>query len=701
MNRVRNRVSNKTIILMIIVFSVINILVSTVAAKTSIPYDYTLDSANNRIPIPKTYECVGVISNISDYFPDEGTAGSLNSPADIFIDATDNIYIADSNNNAVLKLNPDGELVAAVTAANGIDLKYPLGLYVDNEGDIYVADNGNKRILHLDGTGDYVEEFIEPKTSLINQELAVFDPTKIAMNSTNGYLYMILGKQFLTIDANNKFRGFIGSEKVSVDLAYLLFQLLGSETQKVKVGKRQPVPYNNFHITKDNDIYAVSMSRTNQIKQINSIGNNIYNPGFYGEMSYEDDGTPVYPFFVDVAVSSNGIITLAEQHSNKLYQYDNLGNLLTVFGGTGDNKGRFGVISSIAYDSKDRLYVVDSARNNIQIFEATTFIKQVQDATILYNQGRYDESMAIWKKVNLTASNYPNALSSIAKINFKQKNYKEALTSYFEVKDKTGYGKVIEKLRFELYLNHFTPIALLSVFIIGLLLWLLAFLYRKCEKAENLLYKNSQTKFRAFLRMCLLMFFHPVRALDLVKKHRDERNMYPVILLPLMVIIERLASILFTNFTVSSISPGEANLMFEVAIVIIPYLSLAVCVYGILSILSGEMKFYEGFAATAYSLTPFVVLTPLMILVSRVVSNAEASIFYSVQKLIYLWVVVLIVTAVYRLNNISVRKTALVCLLSIAGVAVIWVVALLIFAFTSQIVYFIKEINLELIGLSR
>ena len=93
----------------------------------------------------------------------------------------------------------------------------------------------------------------------------------------------------------------------------------------------------------------------------------------YGEMSFDETGTAVYPLFSDITVG-NGIITVAEQNSAHLYQYDSEGNLLAVFGGKGTLAGQFDVISSIAQDSQGRLYVLDSSHNTIQILEPTQMI---------------------------------------------------------------------------------------------------------------------------------------------------------------------------------------------------------------------------------------------------------------------------------------------------------------------------------------
>lgn len=670
-------------------------------AKTDFPHDYILDpEENERQPIPLTHECVQVIGNIEGYAPAEGDEGHLNAPRDIFIDQQDNIYISDSGNNTVLKLDPTGKLLCTITEANGKPLNYPLGVFVDGNGDIFVADNRNQRILHLDGEGTFVEEFVAPESELLSQELTVFDPAQLAVNSTNGYIYMLLGKQFLTLDARNHFKGLVGAEQVGFDFFDFLFRLFGSEKQKQKVGKRQPVSYNNFHITPDNEIYAVSMSETSQIKRINSIGNNTYPAGFYGEMDYDEKNKAVYPSFIDIAVTSGGMVTVAEQHSSRLYQYDKEGNLLAVFGGKGGNRSKFEQIAAIAYDSQDRLYVLDSSRGNIQVLAPTSFLRQVQQATALYQEGHYEESLAIWNEVNQTATNYPNAKLSIANIQFKQKHYSAALDEYYQAGSRSGYGKTVGQLRYQIYSDYFGLIVAVGLVVIVGLLWLIVFLRRKSLRAEASLYERRWSRPREFFKMCLLMVYHPTRGLAVLKRYRSRANLIPILLMPLLLILVRVVAVYGTSFTVASMRPQDANLLFEIAIVLIPYITLGFSLYGITSILSGEMTLYETFASLGYALVPMTIAWPLLTLVSNIVSSGEADLFHSAQAIFYVWTVLLVILSLNQLNDFTARKTIGVGALSVVGVAVVWVVVLLIFALTSQLGYFFMEIGSEFNALS-
>jgi DNA-binding beta-propeller fold protein YncE len=69
----------------------------------------------------------------------------------VAIDAHGNVFVADTGNNRIVKLSPEGVLLTTWgekgAAAGQFD--QPRWVTVDARGNVYVADFGNNRIQHL------------------------------------------------------------------------------------------------------------------------------------------------------------------------------------------------------------------------------------------------------------------------------------------------------------------------------------------------------------------------------------------------------------------------------------------------------------------------------------------------------------------------------------------------------------------------
>jgi uncharacterized protein (TIGR03437 family) len=113
----------------------------------------------------------GTITNVAGtgepgYSGDGGlaTQARLSWPAGLAFDAAGNLYIADEQNSAIRKVTPSG--IVQTVAGNGVAgsggdggaataarLAQPDGVAVDASGNLYIADSGNNRIRKVDTSG--------------------------------------------------------------------------------------------------------------------------------------------------------------------------------------------------------------------------------------------------------------------------------------------------------------------------------------------------------------------------------------------------------------------------------------------------------------------------------------------------------------------------------------------------------------------
>lgn len=422
-------------------------------------YNYTLDpSSGRRVYTPLAYK-------VSDYLVFEVEGESLKDASKVFIDKKGILYIVDTGNNRIIKSYKNGNVIGVYTEAGGKPFNEPKGIFVDEDGDMYIADTKNQRIVHLSANGEYVEEFGNLDSPLLGEDF-IFEPTNVCISPT-GYIYTTKGHSILTIDVNNEFRGYVGSIEIGFDLRRALIRMFATEEQKGRIARSLPPSYSNITISDDGIIYATSINTgSDQIIAINAVGKNIFPGGSFGE-TIDDEGNPIVPYFVDIAVDKNGFVYALEQKSGKVYQYTREGNLLVVFGGIGNKKGQFRMPSSLAVDENGNVYVLDSLRNDIQVFSPTKFIQTVHQAVLAHKNGEYDKAKKLWEEVLKVDASYSLAHKGIAKALMKEKKWKEAMIEYKEAGDMAGYSEAFMRYRLEFVRNNF--VIVFFVVVIGII----------------------------------------------------------------------------------------------------------------------------------------------------------------------------------------------------------------------------------------
>ena len=436
--------------------------------------DYTLNSDNSKAHIPLCYVTERVMDRFGEY-------GALKEAEDLFYDQSGNLFIADTGNNRVLKCNLNGEVLWSYTGEGDRALSSPRGVFADENGIIYVADTANNRIACLSEKEGYIKSFVKPDSELLSDDLT-FDVTKVAAGQT-GYIYALKGKQFISMDENNEFKGFIGINNVKFSLTNLLIRILASDEQKKRITKPEPEPYANFTLGSDGMMYAVALDKSGQIKKLNAVGTNLFPDGSYGENYIGETGDVLFPSFSDISVSSAGIVTVSEENSCRIYQYDAEGRLLCVFGGKGKKEGRFMLPSSITEDSEGRLYVLDKLANNIQVMKRTPFIQSVHQALECYYNGDYDKAGDFWKETLTFNQSYELAHKNIAKTQYKSKDYRAAMDSYEKVNEAAGYSEAYDIYRHKIFREHFTLVVTVTVFLAAALIALIVFLKKAADRA--------------------------------------------------------------------------------------------------------------------------------------------------------------------------------------------------------------------------
>jgi murein DD-endopeptidase MepM/ murein hydrolase activator NlpD len=125
---------------------------------------YVADAGqNNRIRKITPDGMVRTLAGGSEGFADgQGSAAAFNTPSAIALDASGNLYVADTGNNSIRKVTPQGVVSTIAGDGNagyrdgpGRDAQFngPIGVAIDTNGSVYVADTYNDRIRKIASDG--------------------------------------------------------------------------------------------------------------------------------------------------------------------------------------------------------------------------------------------------------------------------------------------------------------------------------------------------------------------------------------------------------------------------------------------------------------------------------------------------------------------------------------------------------------------
>jgi hypothetical protein len=137
----------------------------------------------------------------------QGSAARFQNPAGIAVDASGNVYVADTTNSTIRKITPQG-LVTTLAGTAGLlgsadgtgpaaKFRKPTGVAVDISGDVYVADAQNYTVRKI--TPDGVVTTIVGQAGQVDPQVApgplpsrIATPSQIAVDPVSGKLFITM-----------------------------------------------------------------------------------------------------------------------------------------------------------------------------------------------------------------------------------------------------------------------------------------------------------------------------------------------------------------------------------------------------------------------------------------------------------------------------------------------------------------------------
>ena len=427
-------------------------------------YTYTYDYWGDVQYSPDAYEVAGTFTAV-----DFGLENKMTSPQGLFV-YEDYIYIVDTNNNRILELQRTGdttiELVREITEFTGdvevTTFNAPHDIAVD-EDYFYIADKSNGRVLKLTKDLEYVMSFTKPTDATFDQAME-FLPHKIVID-TAGRVYCIatnVNKGLIKYEPDGTFVGFVGATPATYNFMDYVWKKIATKAQRAQMENFVPTEYDNIYIEHEGFIYTTTTNVTeveidngsvDPVRRLNMMGSDILvrngNWVICGDVWVGNAGGYSGPsLLTDITAFENESYVALDRNRGRLFGYDDQGNLLFAFGGSGNVDGYFRTPSAIEHMGYD-LLVLDAVDCSLTLFTPTEYGNLIYEAMDLFKAGDYAGSETAWRKVIALNGNYDLAYIGIGRALLRQQRYREAM-DYFELKwDAENYSKAFQYYRKE------------------------------------------------------------------------------------------------------------------------------------------------------------------------------------------------------------------------------------------------------------
>ena len=691
------------------------------AAAEQVYHNYTYDYWGNPVESPESY------SPQKAYFSTDMGTTNMKLPQDMFVDSnTGKIYICDTGNNRIIVLDQNFKMIKEISefkidkdflnlapnqrSNSGIvspKLASPTGIFVDKQGLLYIADSENKRVVVSTVNGNVVRLLTKPGSD-VNFTGIDFIPMKIVVDES-GYVYLLCKGVYhgaVIYTPKGSFSGYFGANRTEVTLSLLtdyFWRGLYTAEQRAKMTKYVPIEFSNLDVDDDGFIYTTTLITTtysNHIKKFNHnstnvlAGNQVINNslvGFYGDPKRVWYNSEMYESrFTDICYR-NGFINALDMARGRVFQYDDNGTLVCVFGGKGNQIGTFSTPSAI--DSLgENILVLDSEKCCVTVFSPTDYGKKVHSALQAYNNGRYQESCRQWEEIADANNNCQLAYIGIAKALYENEDYVNAMKYFRLGQDRKGYGKAFKLYRNDI-LQKIIPVIVVVLVPIIVVLMLVKYVLR--TKVGQKVIETGRNSYFKRLSWVWYTMRHPTKGFTDCKENRRYSVAFGF-LIGLTVFAAMIMQRQFTGFTFNYNDPNKINilLLFVQSVLLLIVWSLGN--WAVSTLLDGKGRVKEIFYISAVALVPYV----LSILFSVVLSNimvADEGVFITwLTMLGILWSVLLLFTGLMVIHDYSFMKMLGSVLLTLFLLTVVAFVSALLFSLFQQTFHFIQDIINEI-----
>ena len=320
------------------------------------------------------------------YSGDNGAPGSatLNSPAGVFADTNGVIYIADTGNHVIRRINATGNTITTIagtgtpgfsgddSTATNAKLNSPAAIFVDSTGLIYVADTGNHCVRRISATGGISTIAGIPETKGFFGDGST--ATLAQLNAPAG-VFVESGVIFIADTGNHRIRRINNSNIITTIAGDGTFGFFGDDSTATKAKLYSPA---SVFVGPNRDLY-IADTGNHRIRKVSAAATLISPVAGTGKPGYSGDGdiptNAQLAFPKATTVDSLGTMLIVDQFNQRVRRVNPRGNITTImvngtFGFSGDNgpstHASIASPSFVARDPSGNIYLADSGNHLIR-----------------------------------------------------------------------------------------------------------------------------------------------------------------------------------------------------------------------------------------------------------------------------------------------------------------------------------------------
>ncbi len=723
------------------------ILFGSIPTGAIVPYStYTYDIDGNYMKSPDAYVPYEVINSASIGLEEElsepfdmcvGKELVKNTEDDTYYTVWDKmIYISDIGENPrVIAVEYDENthkysvkyILKSFVNNWGVpdEMTSPRGLYA-TENELYVCDTDAARILVFAAkdtdeykTGDFIRIIEEPHSEVF-PENHIYKPVAVAVGNS-GYIYVVSSTTYqgiISLNNDGQFTAFLGTQTQSVSLMTMIWRRFQTAEQRKKSSTAVTLEFNNINIDEKGFIYATT-SAIDDNDLLNAISSkskdNAYSPakkfnpsgedvmkrsGFYppsGEINVmtEDTITPNYSIsgpstIIDIALGPEGTWSIIDQKRQRVFTYDEDGNLLFAFGDKGSQLGNITLIQAIDY-AGDNMLILDKDNDNITVFKRTSYGDELINVLKLQRDRKYDEAATRWEKILQRNSNFDMSYIGIGKSLYRQGMYKEAMKSYQYAYDTENYSEAYQQVRKNWVEKYVIVIPIVVVVFVILLSRIFA--YAKKKNLAGQVTKEKRTLWEEFIYGFHILF-HPFDGFWDIK-HEKRAGVKGATLILAITAVTYVYSVIGKAYLIDP-HPKETNVLVTVMSLLLPIALWVVANWCLTTLFDGEGSIKDIYITTCYSLFPLPAFFVLTTLLSNIVTLNESSLLTLAMGVAFFWTGLLLFFGTMVIHDYTLFKNVLTTIVSIVGMAFIIFLGVLFTSLIGKLITFIAGIISEI-----